>query len=113
MALIKCAECGKDVSDKATSCPSCGNPINSSDVGKFLSQDGKSIPVDTPPNNRRCLRCGHIGQMKTWLRNYNAPQVITLVLLFFWIIPGLIFIAWGWGKHKCPQCGALDNSVAI
>lgn len=28
MSLIKCSECGKDVSDKAASCPNCGNPIN-------------------------------------------------------------------------------------
>ncbi|MGC9602979.1 MAG: zinc-ribbon domain-containing protein [Minisyncoccia bacterium] len=28
MALIKCSECGKDVSDKAHSCPNCGHPIN-------------------------------------------------------------------------------------
>ena len=27
MAMIKCAECGKDVSSKASSCPGCGNPI--------------------------------------------------------------------------------------
>ena len=27
MALIKCDECGRDVSDKAESCPNCGNPI--------------------------------------------------------------------------------------
>lgn len=27
MALIKCSECGKEVSDKAESCPNCGNPI--------------------------------------------------------------------------------------
>jgi len=27
MALIKCSECGKEVSEKATSCPHCGNPI--------------------------------------------------------------------------------------
>ena len=27
MALIKCDECGRDVSDKAASCPGCGNPI--------------------------------------------------------------------------------------
>ncbi|MFA5185730.1 MAG: zinc ribbon domain-containing protein [Patescibacteria group bacterium] len=26
MALIKCPECGNDVSDKATACPRCGNP---------------------------------------------------------------------------------------
>ncbi|MDR2233325.1 MAG: hypothetical protein LBE56_09405 [Tannerella sp.] len=28
MALINCSECGKVVSDKAASCPNCGNPIN-------------------------------------------------------------------------------------
>lgn len=28
MALINCTECGKQVSDKAASCPNCGNPIN-------------------------------------------------------------------------------------
>lgn len=27
MALIKCPECGKQVSDKAGSCPNCGCPI--------------------------------------------------------------------------------------
>jgi hypothetical protein len=28
MSLIKCPECGKDMSDKAPSCPSCGCPID-------------------------------------------------------------------------------------
>lgn len=28
MALIKCSECGKEVSSKAQSCPNCGNPIS-------------------------------------------------------------------------------------
>jgi len=27
MSLIKCSECGKEVSSQAVSCPSCGNPI--------------------------------------------------------------------------------------
>ncbi len=30
MALIKCPECGKEVSDKAQNCPNCGYPIASS-----------------------------------------------------------------------------------
>jgi len=29
MALIKCNECGKEISDKATQCISCGCPVNS------------------------------------------------------------------------------------
>lgn len=28
MALIKCPECGKEISDKALTCPNCGTPIN-------------------------------------------------------------------------------------
>lgn len=28
MSLIKCPECGKDMSDKAAACPSCGCPID-------------------------------------------------------------------------------------
>lgn len=27
MAIIKCAECGKDISNKASSCPNCGAPV--------------------------------------------------------------------------------------
>lgn len=27
MALIKCSECGKEISNKANICPNCGNPI--------------------------------------------------------------------------------------
>lgn len=28
MSLIKCTECGKEISDHAGACPSCGNPIH-------------------------------------------------------------------------------------
>ncbi len=31
MALIKCPECGKEISDKATACPNCGCPIQSTE----------------------------------------------------------------------------------
>lgn len=30
MALINCSECGKEISNKASSCPGCGNPVNNS-----------------------------------------------------------------------------------
>lgn len=61
---------------------------------------------------RRCLSCGHTGQMKTWLGNYSFPQFLVLLGLLFYILPGVIFIAWAWGKFKCPNCGALDKNTA-
>ena len=27
MAMMKCPECGQEISDKADKCPNCGNPI--------------------------------------------------------------------------------------
>lgn len=36
MALIKCPECGREISDKAVSCPGCGCPITSTTIFKEL-----------------------------------------------------------------------------
>lgn len=64
-------------------------------------------------SNRECLTCGYKGYMKTWLGNHSGPQIITLILCLFYLIPGIIFIAWGWGKYKCPKCGALGKNVEV
>lgn len=37
MALIKCPECGKEISDQATACPNCGCPVKQS-----------TTPISTP-----------------------------------------------------------------
>lgn len=61
--------------------------------------------------NRKCLQCKYEGSMKLWLTNYSFPQLVGFVALFFWILPGLIFYAWAWGKYKCPYCGSVGKSV--
>lgn len=38
MALIKCTECGKKISDKATNCPNCGCPIITTEIKQSESQ---------------------------------------------------------------------------
>lgn len=37
MALIKCPECGKEISDKAAVCPSCGYPISTITSGNLAN----------------------------------------------------------------------------
>ncbi len=44
MALINCPECGKEISDKATSCPNCGCPVNSSNANDV--QDMSALWTD-------------------------------------------------------------------
>jgi len=44
MALVKCTECGKEVSDKAAACPGCGAPIApvaTPQVARVARQGGK------------------------------------------------------------------------
>ena len=38
MALIKCIECGKDVSSKAATCPNCGYPLQNIDKEVTLEE---------------------------------------------------------------------------
>lgn len=33
MSLIKCPECGREISDKASTCPGCGCPVSKMDIG--------------------------------------------------------------------------------
>lgn len=53
MALIKCTECGHDVSDKASECPHCGCPI-SKEKSSICKECGEPIPE----NVSVCPNCG-------------------------------------------------------
>ena len=68
MALIKCPECGKEISDKAHSCPKCGCPIaeektEKKDKGgiKLVAAKcpscGANIEVDKDSNKTKCKYC--------------------------------------------------------
>ena len=96
-----CHECGAVIKAKAEICPKCG-----------VRQVALPGIVSGRPNERRCLACSHQGTMKTWLRNYSWPQFLALVLLLLYVIPGLLFIGWAWGKYKCPNCGKVGENVA-
>lgn len=45
MALIKCPECGKEISDKATICPNCGYPV--SEMNKSPETEANTNQDDT------------------------------------------------------------------
>lgn len=50
MALIKCPECGKEISDKAVACPNCGAPIR--ELASSIEQDSGTETFHVEAKNR-------------------------------------------------------------
>ena len=81
MALIKCPECGKEISDKATQCPNCGCPceeFRKIKVPKELSENekpqmfscvncGRPLPVGI----EECIYCGYEYDSETKIKVYQ------------------------------------------
>lgn len=63
MALIKCSECGKEISDKATNCPHCGCPI--------------SISLNTENEDNK----NH--KKNIWQNSFFQVFIATLIFLIF------------------------------
>lgn len=53
MALIKCPECGKNISDKATICPNCGCPMESESNNVIWHEDSvmERVVLEAEKNN--------------------------------------------------------------
>ena len=75
MALIKCKECGKEISDKSKTCIYCGNPI-----AKIIhcKECGKEIEA----NDNRCPNCGCVN----YARMRKIVIIASIILLVVVII---------------------------
>ena len=68
MAMINCPECGREVSDQATSCPNCGIPINKTEK-KFCQHCGETIDKD-------CVICPKCGKQVSELGGGTEKNII-------------------------------------
>jgi hypothetical protein len=65
LALIKCAECNKEISDKATACPGCGCPIiESLPLGLPETVECLDCKEGYPFNDQVCPHCGLFNSQK-------------------------------------------------
>ncbi|MDO4171854.1 MAG: zinc-ribbon domain-containing protein, partial [Prevotellaceae bacterium] len=86
MAIVKCSECGKEVSDKATSCPNCGAPLQTVIQAPTQTVEKEKIIV---VNNSSSNGCGIAG------------FVFAILGLFLGWIPVLGWIIWFIGLILC------------
>lgn len=67
MALIKCPECGKDISDKAKVCIHCGYPLNDI-INKKIDSIECPICKSRKRNGKACAICGYTFPKEAYLR---------------------------------------------
>jgi len=103
MALINCSECGKQVSEKASSCPNCGNPINKTSVIQQIS----SNVTDTVTNNENLMCCPKCNstELTSSKKGFSGGKALTGVVLTGGI--GLLAGTIGSGSVMitCLKCG--------
>jgi hypothetical protein len=97
MALIRCPECGNEVSDKARACPKCGAPINAVGAVGIVAPQAPRMPA--PVTTGRVvvailLSLITLGYLIPWsiayARRHNKQVPIFLINLFL----GWTFIGW-------------------
>ena len=74
MALIKCNECGKEISDKADVCINCGNPIQ------------KSIKYAKPFNELSKKEKKLVGSQAIKDTTYIIFNITIIIFVIFFII---------------------------
>lgn len=93
MALINCNDCGKQVSDKASSCPNCGNPICNKNNNAYKKDDFMKCPKCTS------------SQLTSSKKGFSGGKAVVGVAL----TGGIGLLAGTIGRNKqvvtCLRCG--------
>lgn len=86
MALINCPECGKEISDKAASCPNCGMPIKETET-KFCQHCGEEIDFDCVV----CPKCGkQVEELKAeFKKKHSVVGIIGFILSIIGVFGGI------------------------
>lgn len=121
MALIKCPECGTEVSDKAATCPKCAYPMESViAVSGNVKENSQEVLVRMElienylKNNKIkskyiCTSCGHIGSRE---EKSHFSCLICLLLACLFIIPAIIYGIWA-SSTKWYVCRKCKNKSLI
>ena len=109
MAMIKCTECGKDMSDKANVCPNCGCPIEEirEKLGEIESEREKKIRVKEEEKKRKEVEAEAKKQRKEAAKKALTPaekrkRVVTGVF-------ALILVYSGEFAYRCCLSHAVDT----
>ena len=83
MAMIKCTECGKEYSDKASACPNCGCPISYSLVESINDNKSEEFEYETHKEDNELFSENDDNFKK--IKEHNKLIVESVILLILGI----------------------------
>lgn len=110
MALVKCKECGKEMSDHAKACPNCG----ATNDKMFCPECGKELSSKAP----LCPNCGYSFKTDVVSQNSKGEMyglsiaAFVCSFFFFFCIVGFIMGIVVLSANKGRKCTARNFAIA-
>lgn len=104
MALIKCPECGSEISDRAAACPRCGNPMTAAPAApvSVVTEEHDTITTQAtakPYKAMQLIGAGLIG-LGLFLGIAGGSAPLLLVFLVVGVILAIIGSVLAWWHHQ-------------
>lgn len=132
MAMMKCSECGTEISDKATACPKCGSPIKRKTVGfgtaviailvvffvamkidSALRSDYSAVPTaQAAPTPPAAITCDKQAAQKVQL-NIDGLAKITSESGYRKVQWGKAFFGWGKDEQLTMAQAAANANACL
>ena len=92
MALIKCSECGKEISSKATTCPNCGCPNNIKSKELFKEKEYKELTKEEKKELFNIMKNKKVYP-STWMVLCTLSGILFFIFMFLSIFNFAFLIA--------------------
>lgn len=106
MALIKCEECAREISDKAVSCPYCGCPLTVSNNKNTYNYNG--VQYDITNVYYYLSQRNIVKAIKEFREVTNADLTSAKKIVEGLNVPSSASVTKIIQSPKCPNCGSGD-----
>ena len=113
MALMKCPECGKLISDRAAACPYCGNPISGASSATSVHLEPRKTSLSDVQKNPAAGVCYILFGIVCLI---SGLLMLGIIIGIGGIVGGFLCFGYamrdinGYQTGKCPYCG---NGVTV
>lgn len=122
MALIKCSECGQEISDKASACPNCGCPVIQKkqykciECGHEVSENDTicpncGYPLQNDLNNNDDIKTNETSNIQK--NNSKKKKTIIILIVLIFLVPIIVAILFRQYRITVPDVSYAKEETAV